>query len=369
MIPCSDPHAQYLAQKGEIDAAITRVLGSGTYILGAEVGAFEAEFARYAGARHAVAVANGTDALTLALRALDITAGEVITTPLTALATIAGIVAAGATPVVCDVDPDTLTLDPASVERALSANTRAIVPVHLYGGAADLDRLAAIARAHSLRLIEDCAQAPGARWRDRVVGTIGDIGCFSFYPTKNLGALGDGGMAVTNDDAVAERLRRLRQYGWDAARISQEAGTNSRLDEIQAAVLRTKLPRLDADNARRRQIALRYDRGLQGLPVVAVRPHLHAAPVYHLYVVRLRERARILGELEAQGVRAGVHYARLVNAEPGFAGRVRRGDSLPVAEEAAATVVSLPMYPQLTDAQVDGVITAVRQVLQPRAAA
>jgi dTDP-4-amino-4,6-dideoxygalactose transaminase len=369
MIPCSDPRAQYLAQKNEIDAAIAGVLASGTYILGNEVAAFESEFARYLGVRHAVAVANGTDAITLGLRALGITGGEVITSPLTAIASVAGIAAAGATAVLCDVSPDTLTLDPAAVERAITPKTRALMPVHLYGGAADLDRLGAIAQKHGVPLIEDCAQATGTRWRGRACGGFGDVGCFSFYPTKNLGALGDGGMAVTNDDGTAEKLRRLRQYGWDAQRSTREAGTNSRLDEMQAAVLRTKLPRLDADNERRRQIAARYDRGLAGLPLTMVATAPHATPVYHLYVVRLANRALNMAALEAHGVRAGIHYPRPAHREPGYAPHVRTAGALASAEEAADSVLSLPMYPQLSDADVDAVIAAMWNVLRPRAAA
>ncbi len=369
MIPCSDPRAQYMAQKDDIDAAIARVLTSGSYVLGPEVAAFEVEFAQYVGVRHAVAVANGTDAITLALRALGIADGEVITTPLTAVATVAGIVAAGATAIVCDINADTLTLDPSAVERAISPRTRALLPVHLYGGVADLDALTEIARRHGVRLIEDCAQAPGARWRGRACGSFGDIGCFSFYPTKNLGALGDGGMAVTDDEELAARLRRLRQYGWDALRNTRETGINSRLDEVQAAVLRVKLKRLDADNARRRQIASRYDAGLAGLPVTTVRADAQTSPVHHLYVVRLRDRAGALTALEARGVRAGVHYPCLVHHEPGYASRVRAVGSMAVAEDAVETVISLPMFPQLTDAQVDEVIAALREVLQARAAA
>ena len=215
----------------------------------------------------------------------------------------------------------------------------------------------------------DLAQATGTRWRERACGSIGDVGCFSFYPTKNLGALGDGGMSVTNDDMVAEKLRRVRQYGWDAQRNTREAGINSRLDELQAAVLRTKLPRLDADNERRRQIAARYDRGLAGLPLTVVATATHAAPVYHLYVVRLANRGPTLAALEAHGVRAGIHYPRPAHREPGYAPHVRAAGPLAVAEAAADSVLSLPMYPQLSDADVDAVIAAMWNVLRPRAAA
>jgi dTDP-4-amino-4,6-dideoxygalactose transaminase len=275
MITCSNPQAQYLAHQAAIDTAMRRVLESGQLIQGPAVKAFERDFAAYIGVSHAVGVANGTDALVVALRALGIRAGdEVITTAHTAVATVAAIELAGATPVFADIEPRYFTLDPAAVERAITPRTKAIVPVHLYGQGADLDAFAALARRHGLRLIEDCAQAHGALHAGRRLGSVGDVGCFSCYPTKNLGALGDGGVLVTNDAELAARCRRLREYGWNEARDAVEPGQNSRLDELQAAVLGVKLAALDADNGRRQAHAREYDRRLAGgsLTLPEVRP-------------------------------------------------------------------------------------------------
>ena len=242
MIPVAAPIAQYRAHADAIRAAIARVLESGEYVLGGEVAAFERAFANYCGRGHAVGVGNGTDALILALKALGIGPGdEVITVSHTAVATVAAIVASGAVPVLIDVDEVSMTLDTARIGAAATSRTRAVVVVHLYGQAADLDAIMPVAKRHSLRVIEDCAQAAGGRYRGRSLGSIGDIGCFSFYPTKNLGALGDGGLVLSADADIAERVRRLRQYGWDEARETHEAGVNSRLDPLQAAILQAKV--------------------------------------------------------------------------------------------------------------------------------
>src|SRR5882672_9262932 len=269
MILCGNPRAQYLAHKSAIDAAIQRVLDAGHYILGNEVRAFEAEFAAYIGRRHCIGVGSGTAALEIALRACDIGPGdEVITAAHTAVATVAAIELCGARPVFVDIEPIYYTLDPAKVARAISPSTKAIVPVHLYGQTADLLALTDIALRHGLRLIEDCAQAHGAELQGRRLGSFGDLGCFSCYPTKNLGAIGDGGMLVTDSDELARRCRLLREYGWAERYVSHMTGNNSRLDEIQAAILRAKLPFLDEDNGRRRAIAARYDEHLSGSPSV-----------------------------------------------------------------------------------------------------
>jgi len=256
MILCANPGAQYQAHKAEIDAAVARVLAGGWYILGEETRAFEAEFAAYIGVREAVGVGSGTDALQIALAACEIGAGdEVITVSHTAVATISAIEMAGATPVLVDIEPDFFTIDPAQIEAAITPRTKAIIPVHIYGQPANLDAVLEIASRHKLRVIEDCAQAHGAAFRGTRVGAHGDIACFSFYPTKNLGAIGDGGMVVTNDVALAERARLLREYGWAERYVSHISGRNSRLDELQAAILRVKLRRLDDDNQMRAQIA------------------------------------------------------------------------------------------------------------------
>lgn len=361
MILCSDPRAQYLAHRPAIDAAVARVLASNSYVLGPEVAAFEREFAGYLGAPHAVGVGSGTGALILALRAFDIGDGEVITGALSATATLAAIVAAGARPVLVDLSADTLTLSPAAVERAIGPRTKAVVAVHLHGGPADIQSLAALTRRSGIALIEDCAQSAGAVAGDRRLGTFGDVGCFSFYPTKNLGAIGDGGAVVTGRADLAERIRRLRQYGWDSQRVTREPGVNSRLDEIQAAVLRVKLPHLDHDNARRCAIATTYSRELAGSGLRL--PALATGHVFHQYVVRSAARDSLLAALERLGVRAGVHYATPLHREPGYGATLRTVGTLAVAERAAAEVLSLPMYPELTDAQVLSVVDAVRKAI------
>jgi dTDP-4-amino-4,6-dideoxygalactose transaminase len=355
VIRCSRPQAQVQAHRAAIDAAIARVLDSGWYVLGREVAEFEREFADSLGIAHAVGVNSGTDALVLALRALGIGPGdEVVTASHTAIATIAAIELAGAVPVAADIDPVHYTIDPASLEAAIGPKTRAVVVVHLYGQAADMDAVLGLARRHGLKVIEDCAQATGARWNGRRLGTLGDAGCFSFYPTKNLGAIGDGGAVVTHSAEVAENVRALREYGWRGDRISHQAGGNSRLDEIQAAILRAKLPFLDADNQRRRAIADRYDAALSGVP--ARRPGCEH--VFHLYVVRAANRDGLLAGLKARGVEAAVHYPRAAHQQPAYAGRLRGAANLPETEKAVAEILSLPIYPELTDAEVDAVIGA-----------
>jgi dTDP-4-amino-4,6-dideoxygalactose transaminase len=361
MILGSNPQAQYAAHKAAIDAAIARTLAGGRYVLGDEVAAFEREFSAYCGAGHGIGVNSGTDALILALRALNIGAGdEVITVSHTAVATVAAIVAAGAQPVLVDIDPATFTIDPAAVERAVGPRTRAIIPVHLYGLPADMDAIMAIAGRHGLKVIEDCAQATGARYHGRRVGSIGQVGCFSFYPTKNLGAIGDGGMIVTNDAELAERVRKLRQYGWDTERNSGLDGVNSRLDEIQAAILRVKLPYLDADNDRRREIADYYRNALAGSDVITPVVPAGREHVYHLYVVRSASRDKMLNALRDAGIVAGIHYPVPVHMQPAFRGRGFDRQPLPCSERAAAQVLSLPIYPELACAEMEAVVAALR---------
>jgi dTDP-4-amino-4,6-dideoxygalactose transaminase len=361
VILVSDSRAQYAARKAEIDAAIARVLASGRYILGEEVAAFEREFAAYCGVAHGVGVNSGTDALIIALRALGIGKGdEVITVSHTAVATVAAIVAVGAHPVLVDIDPATFTIDAPMIERAIGPRTRAIVPVHLYGLPADMDAVMDIAGRHGLKVIEDCAQATGARHRGRPVGSIGHVGCFSFYPTKNLGAVGDGGLTVTNDDGVAARARSLRQYGWNDARDSQLDGVNSRLDEVQAAVLRAKLPHLDADNRKRASIAAVYDNALSDTGLSLPRTPERREHVYHLYVVRSTDRDRLREALRESGVAAGIHYPVPVHLQPAFRDRGMTPWALPHSEQAAAQVLSLPLYPELTDDQLQTVVSAIR---------
>jgi dTDP-4-amino-4,6-dideoxygalactose transaminase len=360
MIWCSYPRAQYLAHQTEIDEAMQRVLERGQYILGQEVKAFEAEFAAYLGVGQAWGVGSGTEALHLALAACGVGPGdEVITVAHTAVATVSAIELLGAAPVLVDIDPATFTLDPGQLLRVISAKTKAIVPVHLYGQPADLAPILEVARRHGLRVIEDCAQAHGALYEGKRVGAWGDIACFSFYPTKNLGAIGDGGAVVTSDPALGERVRLLREYGWAERYVSHIPGWNSRLDELQAAILRVKLRYLDADNAARARLAARYAAGLAGLAVTLPVTGHNRTHVYHLYVIRSPHRAELQAFLREQAVGALVHYPVPVHRQPAYQGRLRGGERLPETESAAREVLSLPMYPELTEAEMMIVIDAV----------
>ena len=368
LIPQANPGAGYRALKPEIDAGITRALDSGWYILGAEGRAFEAEFAAWLGTTATVGCANGTDALVLALRSRDIGAGSsVITVSHTAVATVAAIEMTGATPLLLDIEPAFYTLDPRELAEVLRhpppglPPIRAVIAVHLYGQAADLDAIAAVCRQHGVALIEDCAQAHGATWHDRKLGTIGDLGTFSFYPTKNLGALGDGGAVATHDAGRATRLAALRQYGWRSHYISDEAGVNSRLDEVQAAILRVKLAHLDAHNARRQAIAAAYDVALAGASLRPPARRAGAGHVFHLYVVRTPQREAVQARLRGLGVATGIHYSSPVHQQPAYRDRVALGPSgCQQTEAVARDVLSLPLYPELTDAQVEQVCAALR---------
>ena len=359
MILCSNPKSQYLAHKTAIETTVQRVLDSGWYILGEEVKAFEQEFAGYLGTGHALGVGNGTEALHLALAACGIgQSDEVITVSHTAGATVAAIELTGATPVLVDIDPRYFTLDVDRLEQAITPRTRAIVPVHLYGQPADMDAVMEIARRHNLRVVEDCAQAHGATWQRKRVGTIGDMGCFSFYPTKNLGALGDGGMVVTSDNQLAEKARLLREYGWAERFISHFPGWNSRLDEVQAAVLRVKLPFLDADNQARREIAAAYGELIGILDLPTIRPGVEH--VFHLYVTRSTRRDELLKYLREKGIGAAIHYPAPVHLQPAYRGRLPGGEALPETERAAREILSLPIYPELQPDEVRQVVEAVR---------
>jgi dTDP-4-amino-4,6-dideoxygalactose transaminase len=361
-IPWACPLAQYRAHKAPIQSAINRVLDSGAYILGGEVVSFEQAFAEFCGSGEAVGVASGTDALILALKALGLGVGdEVITASHTAVATVAAILASGASPVLVDIDELYMTLDPAALEAAVTPRSKALIAVHLYGQAADLDPIQACARRHGLALIEDCAQSAGGRYRERRLGSIGDIGCFSFYPTKNLGAIGDGGMILTGERKIAASARRLRQYGWDDARQTHEAGLNSRLDPLQAAILHAKLPHLDTDNSRRATIARRYQRGLDGLPITMATERSDTKHVYHLYVITCAERDNLMAYLSDRQIGSAIHYPVPVHRQRGYAERViLPPGGLPITERVCGQILSLPIYPELSDAEVDRVIAAVR---------
>lgn len=361
MILCSNPRAQYLAHQTEIDEAVARVLSKGWYILGEEVKKFESEFASYIGAAQAVGVGSGTEALHLALLACGIGEGdEVITVSHTAVATVAAIELAGATPVLVDIEPGPYTLNPVRLEAAITSRTKAIIPVHIYGQPADLEPVLEIAGRHKVRVIEDCAQAHGARYKGRRVGSFGDIGCFSFYPTKNLGAIGDGGMLITSDPELAERAYLLREYGWAERYVSSFPGLNSRLDELQAAILRVKLRHLDADNRARARLADKYDEALTGLGLTLPRRRPDAQQVYHLYVIRSAHRDDLQLFLKSKGIGALVHYPVPIHLQPAYKGRFRGSDGLPETERAAREVLSLPIYPELNESELQLVISNVQ---------
>lgn len=351
-IPLFDATAAYHADREAIDRAVASVLASGIVILGPEVEAFEAEFADYVGARHAVGVASGTDALALALRALGVVAGdEVITVANAGVPVAAAIRAAGAVPRFVDVLPDSLLMDPAAAAAAIGPRTQCLLPVHLYGQVLPIAALAALAERAGIALVEDCAQAHGARRGGRHVGGAGAIGCFSFYPTKNLGAFGDAGACVTNDATLAERLRQLRAYGVDASGHAVRDGLNSRLDEIQAAILRVRLRRLDASVAARRRLAGLYDAGLRSTEIQPLRRTV-GEDAFHLYVVRCRERARVVEALAAAAIGSKAHYPLPLTQMPAFADWAV---PLPNTERACAEVLSLPLFPGLAEDDVQRV--------------
>ena len=370
LVPQANPGAGYRALQSEIDAAVARVLQSGWYILGQEVNAFEAEFAAWLGATTAVGCGNGTDALALALRALGIGPGmSVVTVSHTAVATVAAIEMVGATPVLIDIEPDYYTMDPGELAEVLdrpptgTPPIRAVIPVHLYGQPAALEPIIAACRSHGVAMVEDCAQAHGARISGRKVGTFGEIATFSFYPTKNLGALGDGGMLATQDAKLGTDIAALRQYGWRTHYISDAVGVNSRLDELQAAILRVKLRYLDAQNTRRQSIAAAYDAALSGTSLSAPARRDGVDHVYHLYVLRTPKRTAMQSRLREAGIGTGVHYPSPVHLQPAYEGRVALGPSgCRITEIQAKQVLSLPMYPELTDAQVEQVCEALERV-------
>jgi dTDP-4-amino-4,6-dideoxygalactose transaminase len=340
-----------------VRAAIERVVASGWYVLGPEVAAFEAEFADACGAAHAVGVGTGTDAIALILRGLDIGSGdEVITTPLSAAYSALAVMMAGARPVFVDIDPARHTLDAAAVERAITPRTRALLPVHLYGQAADMDALMAIAARHKLAVVEDACQAHLATCAGRSVGTIGVAGAFSFYPTKNLGALGDGGAIVTNDASLAARLKRIRNGGQTDRYHHAEFGINSRLDEMQAAVLRARLPFLPEWTATRRQLAARYRGALAGASI-DVPPECDAGHVYHLFVVRTRRRAALQRHLADAGIETLVHYPVPIPRQTALASE--QPADCPEANRACDEVLSLPLHPGLESADLDAIAAQV----------
>ena len=359
-LPFVDLQAQHRSIRGEMETAIQRVLDSGRFVGGPEVEGFEEEFARYLGVKHAMGVGNGTDALQLALKAAGVGQGdEVITSPFTFTATAEAIVHVGARPVFVDVD-DTYTLDVSQVADRITPRTKAVIPVHLYGQTADMAPLMDLAQRHNLIVVEDAAQAQGARYHGSRAGSLGHIACFSFYVTKNLGALGDAGAVVTGDDRLAQAVRQLRDHGRSGHYLHEIVGFNSRLDALQAAVLRVKLLHLDDWNAARRRVAHAYGEHLasSGLSL----PHVAAGrePIYHLYVVRTPDREKLRERLEAAGIGTGIHYPIPLHLQPAYRSLGYERGSQPNSELWANQVLSLPMYAEMTETQVEQVASAVR---------
>ncbi len=364
MIPFIDLRPQNDPLRSELEAALGRVLDSGAFTLGPEVEAFEAEFAASCGARHAVAVNSGTTALHLALLAAGIGPGdEVVTTPFTFIATACAIRYVGATPVFADIDFETRNLDPNAFAKAVTDRTRAVLPVHLYGLPADMDPILATAEQHGLAVIEDAAQAQGARYRGRAAGTLGALGCFSFYPTKNLGALGEGGLVTTGDDGLAEQLRLLRDWASREKYQHDFVAYNGRMDAFQGAVLRVKLTRLAAWNAERQRHAARYAERLEAIGLEPPREPPGCESVWHVYAVRVPERERVAAALREAGIGTGVVYPRALHLQPAFADLGLGPGSFPNAERAAAELLALPMYPGLPPDAPDRVTQALARAL------
>lgn len=365
VIPFLDLQAINAQYREALTAAFDRVLRSGWYILGDEVTAFEREFAAYCGAKHCVGVANGLDALTLSLIAMGVGPGdEVIVPSNTYIATWLAVSHAGARPVPVEPDLRTYNIDPARIEAAITPRTRAIIPVHLYGQPADLTPILAIAAKHGLRVLEDAAQSHGASHGGRRVGAHGDMVSWSFYPGKNLGALGDGGAVTTDDSALADQLRVLRNYGSQRKYHNEVIGYNSRLDELQAALLRVKLQFLDQANERRRAIARQYTAGLQGLGLVLPHVEAFADPVWHLYVVRCQQRDEFARRLSEAGVATVIHYPVAPHMQPAYADLSIAPEALPLAQTIHREVISLPIGPTQTDEQSQQVIDTVRAVMR-----
>lgn len=366
-IPVHDLHRQYETIRDEIDAALREVLENTAFVLGEPVESFEEAFGDYCGTRHCLGVSSGTAALKLIYRALDLQPGdEVITTPFTFVGTVEPLLHMGVRPVFADIDPNTFNLDPERVAERIGPDTRAVVAVDLYGQVADYERLAALADDHDLTLIEDAAQAHGARWKDRRAGSLGDVAAFSFYPSKNLGAYGDAGGITTSDSTLARRLEQLRDHGREDKYRHAVPGYNERLDGFQGAVLSVKLRHLDAWSRARREHAAFYDEQLSDLPVETPTVASYAQHVYYQYVVRVAQRDAVRDQLQERGVGAAVHYPRPVHLQPALRDLGYGEGDYPRAEAAAAEVLSLPVFAQLTREELDYVVTQLREVLPDR---
>jgi dTDP-4-amino-4,6-dideoxygalactose transaminase len=363
-VPMVDLKVQYDAMKDEIDSAVLEVIRNTAFILGPQGKALEQSIASYHGVKHAVGVASGTDALHLALRAADIGPGdEVITTPFTFIATAEAISYQGAVPVFVDIRSDTFNIDVTQIESHITKRTKAILPVHLYGQSADMTAIMAIARMHKLRVIEDCAQSFGADHRGTKTGAFGDLGCFSFFPSKNLGCYGDGGMVITNDAKLAERLQSLRNHGSKVRYYHDEVGYNSRLDEIQAAVLNVKFKRIESYNAGRIRSAALYKKHLSVPGIQTPVESGDGKHVYHQYTIKVKDRDAVKKRLDEAKMSSMIYYPVPLHLQAAYQGLGRKQGSLPVSEQAARDVLSLPMYPELTEEQIRTVADAVKKAL------
>lgn len=374
-IPQANPKAAYLAHKEQLLDAVRNVLESGWYINGEQVRTFEHAFASFCSASHGIGVGNGTDAIELALRALGVTRESLVfTVSHTAVATVSAVERAGATPVLVDVEADHYTMSPASLEAALTAakagaygpgKPAAIIPVHIYGQPADMDAILAIAARFGVPVIEDCAQAHGAQYKGRTVGSMGLMGTFSFYPTKNLGAFGDGGCVVTSDAALSHHMKVLREYGWEERYRSFHAGINTRLDELHAAMLAVRLPHLAAENEARRNIAAIYRKELAGLPgIILPKEREESRHVYHLFVVQVHRRDQFMAQLREDDIGTSIQYPEPVHMQPAYRGSIHLApEGLPVTEALCTRIVSLPLYPELPEADARRVATAIRNIL------
>tara|TARA_B110001450_G_scaffold218812_1_gene213463 strand:- start:10599 stop:11690 length:1092 start_codon:yes stop_codon:yes gene_type:complete len=355
MITCASPKSLDKIRNQEVLVAMTKVLESGDYILGGQVSQFELNFSKFIRQNHGVGVNSGTDALILSLRALGVGLGdEVITVAHTALATVSAIVACGATPVLVDIEEDYFSINPLEIESAITAKTKAIIPVHIYGQAAAMTSIMDIAKHYNLHIIEDCAQATGAEYNGALVGSMGTFGCFSFYPTKNLGGIGDGGMVVTNDQILASSVTSLRQYGWDSRRDAVIVGLNSRLDELQAAILNVKLKYIEQDNQQRIQLANMYDEQLSGTQIRTPKVRENSKHVYHLYVVQCQDRDKAIKKLNSYDIFPGIHYPKPIHFQLGYKKLCKIPSAgLPVTERVSKNILSLPMYPELDELNVN----------------
>ncbi|MFC1497564.1 DegT/DnrJ/EryC1/StrS family aminotransferase [Verrucomicrobiota bacterium] len=367
-IPQTDPLSGYIAHKAEVDDAIMRVMNSGRYILGKEVQAFEKEFAAYMGVSHTVGVGSGTDALFLALKSCGVGLGdEVVTVSHTAVATVVAVERCGARPVFVDINDRSYNINPDLIEQKITKKTKAIVSVHLYGLPVDIERIIAVAGKNNLKVVEDCAQAHGAgllRNKElRKVGSFGDAAAFSFYPTKNLGAIGDGGCVVTNDSDIAIKIKSLRQYGWQKRYVSAGKGWNSRLDEIQAAILRVKLRYLDEGNTVRQRIAKIYGEYLCGTEIITPLCPENKRHVYHQYVVRVPQRDKVREELFERGIGTGVHYPLPVHLQPAYESLLKN-DNLPITEKTCKEIISLPMYPGLREGEAKFIAESLLEIIR-----